>query len=105
MITKFKKLQDIEPQVDNSKWVRNLSSKVLSRQEVNVLGKGLNFAIQHNKKDILSFVASVETVIDNSDQITAADKDQLRQRVVSSVNNVKYNGNVTKEEERIIRNL
>lgn len=105
LIAKFERLMQREPQVDNSKWVKNLSSKELSQEEVNVLGKGLNFAVQHNKQDVLQFVASVETVIDNSDRMTVQDKDRLRQRVVSSVSNTKQTSNLSREEKQVIQRL
>ena len=49
--------------------VKNISSKTLTIDEERVLSKGLNFNPGHTKKDVLSFIAGVESEIDNNTNI------------------------------------
>jgi len=62
---KFLAICDVSPNsfTDKSKWVKNLSDRNLSTDEISVLAKGFNFAVTPNFGPVSDIVAAVEAGI------------------------------------------
>lgn len=92
-------------QLNNPNIVKNYSQKELDDDELQVLAKGLNFAMNHTKKDVLNFVAAVETGISDIRDITQNEKIALRQRVVASVHSAQQTKNLQNNEKAALKRL
>ena len=87
-------------------WIKNLSSHVLSDAEKSVLRKGLNYSIPNNKRNIPTFVASVEDAIENLSDISLENKTILRHQVCAAIRSSNNNHqNLNKEETRALNSL
>ena len=71
---------------NNIKSVRNISSKILTDDQMNVLEKGLNFNTGHCKKDILNLAAAVDNEIDCTNKIPTLEKPNIRLQVANALN-------------------
>lgn len=104
-----KKFDDLykrqKPSFHKSEWVKNISNKQLTQNEETLLGKGLNFATHHTKNDVLTFIANVDRCIDDIKNLTLDERNNLKQRVATSVNNAPQKSNLTQSEQRTLKNL
>ena len=89
----------------NSEWVKNISNKQLSEKEEKLLGKCLNFATQHTKQDKLIFLANVEHAVNNCSAIPSQDKESIRQVIANTLKSTKSKSNLSKEEEKTLKQL
>ena len=78
LVTKFNKLLEKQNDNFNPEWVKNLSNRILTRDETKVLAKGLNYATDHKKKDVLQFVAQIEPVIEEIRDISPQERNTVR---------------------------
>lgn len=83
----------------------NVSSKILTEKEEQLLGKGLNFATVHSKQDELKFLANIETGIKQIKGITNQDKDELRLKVTNAVKNAPKTSNLNHDEQQTLKQL
>ena len=86
-------------------WVRNLSSKNLTKEEEKVLSKGLNFSLKHNNKDKLDLLSTIEPIIENIKDISPSERSQLRLQTVSAIKSSKAENNLTANEKEALTNL
>ena len=70
-----------------------------------VLQRGLNYATSHGKKDVLTFIAKVEPVIQDMSSVTLEEKISLRQRVAASVNSAQKANNLSNEDNAALKRL
>ena len=101
---KFEDLQKRTRPPINAKAVINLSSKTITETELSVLARGGKFALAPTKKDKIEFLATVESVIGDL-RTTQAEKAQLRQSLVSSMNVNNNTINITREEKKALNNI
>ena len=69
----------------SNNWVINLSNHQLSDPELTLLKKGLNFSLPNSKKNLPTFVASVENCIQNLKNTSEEEKSIIRSRVTGAV--------------------
>ena len=78
LVTKFNQLLEKQNDNFNPEWVKNLSNRILTRDETKVLAKGLNYATDHKKNDVLQFVAQIEPVIEEIRDISPQERNTVR---------------------------
>jgi hypothetical protein len=83
--------------------VVNLSSLDLSKEEINILKKGLGFAIAPKTVPVENIVCSIEDSIKN---LNEEDKDAIRQDCAMVLRNAKPpKNNISKKDQEAIKNL
>lgn len=90
-------------QVDRSRWVMNLSDKVMSDEEIDVLRKGLQFAVVPKTIPKLDIISEVENSIRN---INDSHKELIRAEVCKTIKQFSNpKPNITRGELTAINNL
>ena len=72
----------------NEKWVKNISSRDLSRNEINLFGKGLKYSCKNSGKEVINFLANIEDGIEKIKNVTEDEKYVLKQKVASTISRV-----------------
>ena len=108
MIRKFENLlnpsnNNISRQHQNN--VTNLSSKTLDSTELNLLSKGLNFATVHTNRDVLTFIAQVDSAISDISDISYEERTNLRQKVTAAVSSNIEKSQLSKFEKLALTRL
>lgn len=89
--------------IDRSRWVKNLSSKVLSDDDISILQKGLNFAITSSFVPKLDIVSEIEGGISN---LSSGDKEIIRVEVSKALKSYRPpKANVTRKEREALKQL
>ena len=89
--------------IDTSRWVLNVSDKQLSATEIEVLQKGLQFAVVPKRIPSLNIISSIEDGIRHLD---TSDKDLIRAEVTNVLINCNdLKPNLSKEQNTAIRDL
>ena len=88
---KFQKIDNKKHDNIKKRWVINTSKRTLSKAEITVLRKGMNYAITPRTIPLKEIIASVEQGIKN---LTNDDKNSVRELVCNAVNmqNVLHTG-------------
>ena len=96
-------VQRHRPIADKSSWIKNLSDRVLSADEVSVLQKGFQFAVTPKSIPIRDFVSEVEQSIF---RLNDADKSLVRSDVCKILRHCRLpRSNLTKDEWLALKNL
>ncbi|KAK7893340.1 hypothetical protein WMY93_022492 [Mugilogobius chulae] len=86
-------------------WVRNLSDRMLTQAEKDVLSKGLNFAVTSNHIPTVDFITATEAAI-KKNNMTGSEAADLRLRVTATLNSAKPPpSNITPEERKALTAL
>ena len=72
--------------MNNSKWVKNMSDRELTFNEISVLSKGLNFAVTQEIPPIVKLITSSESVHANLDESIA---EELRHNFITELSQKK----------------
>ncbi|XP_072014899.1 uncharacterized protein [Amphiura filiformis] len=84
------------------RWVKNLSSRVLSTAEKDVLSRGLNFAVTPDKLPHVEIITATESAIRNN-KLNSGDAEELRTKVNSCLVNAKLpRSNISTEQREAI---
>ncbi|XP_038148866.1 uncharacterized protein LOC119788543, partial [Cyprinodon tularosa] len=84
------------------KWVKNLSSRPLTKPEMDVLSKGLNFAIAPQEVPIVELITATESAIRNNN-LAETEAEQLRMKVTATLSSAKPPpSNLTPQEMKAI---
>jgi len=87
------------------KWVKNLSSRPLTKPEMDVLSKGLNFAIAPQEVPIVELITATESAIRNNN-LAETEAEQLRMKVTATLSSAKPPpSNLTPQEMKAITSL
>ena len=85
------------------KWVKNVSGRDLSKHEMSVLKKGLNFAVSQDEIPVVDIITATETACRNLEKSEA---DELRSEVVSTIKGgKKLTSNISKSERKALKDL
>ena len=85
--------------------VINLSNRDLTSDELNVLSKGLNFALDHTQKDKINFIAAIESNISSNRDINNNDKLIVSSQVVNAIKTAKNVDNISFAEKTALNQL
>ena len=104
---KYNNLANIKFQKNttNKNLVLNLSSKQLTDMEKLVLEKGLNYSLQNDKANYPKFIASVENIIEEINNISCEEKTILRHQISNAIKPIKNKNNLDKEEVKALKAL
>ena len=86
------------------RWVINTSKRTLNHNEINLLRRGMNFALTPKSIPTKEIIASVEQGINN---LSTIEKNDIRERVSSVVKNAKRptKRNLSRQEEKALKDL
>ena len=88
---------------NNNIWVRNLSRRLLTKAQENILSHGPNYAIVSKEPPIGEYIAQIERVCQN---LTQGEVEELRGEVKSITKGTKPpKSNISKEEARAMKEL
>ncbi|XP_050957575.1 uncharacterized protein LOC127158535, partial [Labeo rohita] len=101
--------QNISPEEDvrasSDKWVKNLSDRELTGPEMEVLAKGLNFAVTPDHIPVIDMITATESAIRNNN-IPEEEAEQLRAQVSMSLLKAKPPPpNLSEQEKRALTSL
>lgn len=83
--------------------VVNLSDKTLTKDELQILSKGLNFAVAPKSVNVLDFITGIESA---APQLSEEVADQFRSEASAALKNVKpMKPNITRKEREALNNL
>ena len=85
--------------------VINLSNRDLTSDELNVLSKGLNFALDHTQKDKINFIAAIESNISSNRDINNNDKLIVSSQVVNAIKTAKNVDNISFADKTALNQL
>ena len=92
-------------QANKEKWVKNISNRTLSKDEVSVLAKGLNFSTTPKKPPVVDIISATESAIKQSG-LNQPEAEELRHKVCSTLVNAKLpRPNLTSGEQAALRDL
>ncbi|XP_060756880.1 uncharacterized protein LOC132867932 [Neoarius graeffei] len=93
--------QATQPDIEE-KWVKNLSDRVLTQPERDVLSKGLNFAVSPEQIPVVELITATETAIRNNN-LTNTESEQLRLKISAALSSAKAPpSNLTSQERRAL---
>ena len=89
--------------IDKSKWIQNFSSRVLTREEVRVLQKGLNFSVVPKTLPKVKIISEIESGIQ---KLNESDKSLVRAEVVKTFHAFsKLKPNISRNEIAALHSL
>ncbi len=92
-------------QGNKEKWVKNISDRPLSSDEVSVLAKGINFSATPKKLPVVEIISATESAIKHSG-LKQAEAEELRHKVCSNLVNSKLpRPNLTPGEDKALKTL
>ena len=103
----FWRARSAENESDDYKlrWVKNLSDKELSKDQLSVLSKGLNFSVTPTKKPVTEVITATETAIREA-EIPPSEAEEIRVKVSNILCNSKLPpSNITKKKWEAIKDL
>ncbi|XP_012811622.2 uncharacterized protein LOC105946468, partial [Xenopus tropicalis] len=86
-------------------WVKNLSDRVLTQPEKDVLAKGLNYAVTPQHIPVVELITATESAINNN-HIKVEEAEQLRLKVSAALSSARAPpSNLTTQERRALTSL
>ncbi len=82
-------------------WVKNISNKTLTEEQMHILGKGLNYNTKDANK--LDYIADLESILKN-DKLTEETRENIRHQITTNLLH-KQSTDLTKQERNAIKDL
>ncbi|XP_072039327.1 uncharacterized protein [Amphiura filiformis] len=90
---------------NSEKWVKNISDRDLTKDEVSVLAKGLNYAVVPESVPVAEFVTVTESAV-SVGRLNPSDAETLRHKICETLCNTELpQSNITKDERKALSEL
>ena len=105
-LTKLQRNKDKRRPKTDDNWVRNISSRPLDKTETHILSYGLKHSVTPKRIPTETIVSSVEAVLSRQRDLSESAKDNIRSRIVSTVQSASIpDNNLTKDEQQALKRL
>ena len=105
-LTRLQRNRDKKRPKTDENWVRNISSRPLDKTKTHVLSYGLKHSVTPKRIPTESIVSSVEAVLSRQRDLSESAKDNIRSRIVSTVQSASIpDNNLTKDEQQALKRL